>query len=534
MIVFEPLAAPGSAAGDLLFTGFGRRTATGAFGFLSFDGSAGSRTLGRAHGRLLFDGFGTGPVTGGRAFGFLGFAGEAAARVSGAAQGWLVFDRQALVPGLVPIASGYLDFEGGGSGGYRRTQINDPLGTLWLDGRAHSAALGGVARGELFFESVPQMRFDPDAVSGLMAASAYIAASTGAASDTVSDGLTLGVDATVDVSTLLLQQLRLRSAAHSSSDSAVAVEDTAVFAEAMQLTYLLLVAEGFRAGASATELHTAVERTADGLLLTGVVGTEAEAFSFVALGLLLGIRSDALLRETLLDAVQLGDSLASQIEQVVAALSRLRTADAVSHTAVLAVLVSETFTIGDSADSTAEAFAALSGALRAGVRLSLDTGEYTAWVLNTESKHLSSYAQFPINSFAEIGGRLYGASDDGIYLLEGDDDAGEPIAARVRFALTTLGTGVQKRVPSAYLGYTANGELLLRVIHTDELGGKQAYTYRMNASPAVAPVNGRVKFGRGVKSAYYAFELSNVDGSMFDVDTLNVYPLALDRRITRN
>lgn len=534
MIVFEPLASPGAASGDLRFSGFARQAARGAFGFLDFAGRASARTAGRAAGELRFDGAALRAVVGGRALGFFGFGGEARAKVPGVATGWLVFDRAAFVPEPVPTARGDLDFTLSGWGGYRRTQVNSPLGELRFDGGAQSTALRGVARGELRFEGVRQPVIDPEAANAFVIAQSRVSATLGVESDWLSEAVRFDESTRIDVSTLLVQRFRARSGLASSSEASASLDDTAVLSEAVQLTYRLLVAEGFLAGSTVTELRSAVERAQDGLVLTGVVESEAEAFSLLALAVLLGARTDALIRETLFDEARLGETLVQQIEQVASALSRLRASDTVVPTATIAVMVNDAFKVSDSCTSAAEAVAAITEALRFGIRLSIDSGDFTAWVLNTESKHLSSYTDFPINSFAEIGGRLYGACDDGIYLLDGDDDAGQPIAARARFALTTLGTGVQKRVPSAYLGYTATNDLLLQVIHTDEAGGKRAYTYRMKPSPSTAPVNGRVTFGRGVKSAYYGFQLTNVDGGMFDIDKMVVYPLALDRRINRS
>ena len=45
-----------------------------------------------------------------------------------------------------------------------------------------------------------------------------------------------------------------------------------------------------------------------------------------------------------------------------------------------------------------------------------------------------------MNSFVEIDGKYYGASSDGLYLLEGSDDAGAPIDASFGFGQLDFGT----------------------------------------------------------------------------------------------
>lgn len=130
---------------------------------------------------------------------------------------------------------------------------------------------------------------------------------------------------------------------------------------------------------------------------------------------------------------------------------------------------------------------------------------------------------------------MLGATSDGIYSLDGADDDGAPIAARVRYALTTMGTGRQKRIPEAYMGYTATGDVLVRVITTDTGEGKVAHVYRLVPSASNgAPAQGRAKFGKGTKSVYYAFELENVNGADFDFDKIEMHPLELENRTRGN
>lgn len=536
MIVFESLATPGAGSGELRFDGAARATALSrsAFGFLAFTGRGSTQFEGRAAGSLGFDGQALHVLAGGRALGALGFAGEAAGLVPGAALGFLSFDRGAFAPEFVPVASGDLEFDLSGSGGYIRRESQNVLGNLDFTGYARGTSLGASAVGFLGFEGGALPPADPDAVSGFLVAGSAVFGILGQQIDAVDDVVALGVSARVDLTTLLDEPLRLAVAASTSSEATSLFADRAEFGDAVLLAYQLLIAEGFRGGENSTQAYEAFQRSLDALNMTGGLATEAEAFAVLALGVVFGARNDAVFRESFGDALRLGESLKDDVAQVLALLEGLRAGSTVGTAAVLVAVVPEGLVLGEAGNSAAEAVSALATALRFGLRITLDDGEYTAWVLNTESKHLSSYANFPINSFAEIGGKVYGAGAEGIYLLEGADDAGEPVAAKLRFALSDYGTGKQKRMSAAYLGYTATSDLLLRVIHTDDYGDKTSYTYRMNASTALAPVNGRATFGRGVKSAYFAFELVNVDGGMFDIDTMTAYPLVLERRITRS
>lgn len=156
---------------------------------------------------------------------------------------------------------------------------------------------------------------------------------------------------------------------------------------------------------------------------------------------------------------------------------------------------------------------------------------YTGWVMNTDGERpLSEYQGFNFNSFAEIGGKYYGAADDGLYLLEGDDDAGTPIDASIKTMMIDFGSSQQKRVRSAYLGYTATGKLLLKVRAVDE-GTLKEHWYEAQELTAQAPREQMVRIGRGLRSRYWQFELVNLDGADFELDVLELHPVVLNRRV---
>ena len=50
-----------------------------------------------------------------------------------------------------------------------------------------------------------------------------------------------------------------------------------------------------------------------------------------------------------------------------------------------------------------------------------------AWVTNIDTKAIGRYTAFDFNSFANVGNRTFGFSDDGVYEIVGTTDAGQPI-----------------------------------------------------------------------------------------------------------
>lgn len=461
--------------------------------------------------------FNAGAMVGNVAFGFTGATSRTASR-----------------PESVSMMFGDVDFPFEGTGGYTRYETVPTESDIVFGAFALSAAVGGYMDRTLGFavEAVgpePSFTFVGDAAIRVVAYGAV-----GFPSESVQEQFTLAQATRVDLSILVDQPLILRASAAHTMESERALADEIRFGEAIQLTYRLLIAEGLLFADTPQEQYEAVARVLDSLLLGGIAATEADAVSVVTAAVLFGLQTDAVLLEKLADGVRLGDSFEASLQLATDIVESLLFGNVSFGTAVVATRVEDRVLGGAPVATAAQAANAIREALAVGIRFSLDDGDYVAWALNTGSKHLSKYEQYPVNSFAVLDGKLYGALDDGIYLLEGADDDGDNINARVRFALTDMGTGLQKRVSTAYFGYTAENDLLLKVIHTKEGGAKEAYVYRLNAAPATEAVNGRAVLGKGVTSAYFAFELENVDGGMFNVDKLSVIPMTLDRRVKRS
>jgi hypothetical protein len=75
-----------------------------------------------------------------------------------------------------------------------------------------------------------------------------------------------------------------------------------------------------------------------------------------------------------------------------------------------------------------------------------DEGVFETLVLNGGRGEISIYSNFNFNSYAKYGGRYYGATQDGIFLLEGEDDAGAPIHSGAKIGPANFGTDREKRL----------------------------------------------------------------------------------------
>ena len=147
------------------------------------------------------------------------------------------------------------------------------------------------------------------------------------------------------------------------------------------------------------------------------------------------------------------------------------------------------------------------------------------WVMNLETGGFTRYEGFDFTSFAKVGGAYYGCKPDGIYALDGDTDAGEPIRAMVSFGKQNFGTSASKRVTNAYVGASGAGRLFLKV-----LAEGQEYTYAQRSYDEHIQTQ-RFDIGKGLRVNWLEFELYNADGEDFELASVEFAAVPLSRRI---
>lgn len=151
------------------------------------------------------------------------------------------------------------------------------------------------------------------------------------------------------------------------------------------------------------------------------------------------------------------------------------------------------------------------------------------WAVNTETSGSSRYVGFGFDSFATVKGRHIGVRSDGVYLLEGDTDAGQPIHAGVHLGLQDFGTSQLKSLSNVYLGVSATGGLFIKVGVGDG-DEKLEYTYAARRVDAHLATQ-RFDLGRGLRSNYFSFELVNDGQADFELEKIEFVAVASNRRI---
>ena len=288
----------------------------------------------------------------------------------------------------------------------------------------------------------------------------------------------------------------------------MASADTVTFTDAVAYDHALLVVEQLLIdGASETHLQA--------------VWDTAELIAFLATGGLVEVENAA-------ETVQLTAAIAAQLLAYELHTSGVIVGETATHTLTLLVEQAEGVTLTEGLELSQQLSVLISEGINFKVGLRLGTDVYAAWLVNTATKGSSRYSNFPFNSFAERSDGYYGAADDGIYRLQGTDDAGTDIGISIKTGLYDFGERRSKRVHDVFLGVKTNGGLVLKVT-ADEQGVRTEAWY--NVTEHGVQDNHRAKVGKGLRGVYWGFELVNVDGADVDLDNLQLYPLTLTRRV---
>lgn len=345
------------------------------------------------------------------------------------------------------------------------------------------------------------------------------------------DALAINDAAESSLTLVLRSLLAVAEAPASRLDALTAAADQLALDDALYAVLFELLNEGFTLDDTVTLEFAQVARVVSTLLLSGQVNTVSDAVTVLASALAVG--------EALLDLAmtQEGDTLViGDVESLTAtymeALSdALAVADGLVVTSTGMALVSDAVVFDDAAATEAEFIAALHDALALSVHLTLDNGQYVAWTINAGSGGVSTFDNYRFNSYAQVGGVYYGASPDGLFRLDGDTDDGDIIAARLRLGMDQMGSRLEKSFSEVYVGYTGTGEMLLRVIITDDGSGQKiAGEYLMRPRPAAGRRESRFEPGKGLKAVYFDFEIENLRGADFDLSAVDFQPMFSNRR----
>lgn len=155
------------------------------------------------------------------------------------------------------------------------------------------------------------------------------------------------------------------------------------------------------------------------------------------------------------------------------------------------------------------------------------TDEFEAYAMNLRSTfddggfEVTHFSNYPFTQIVRFGNKNYGVAADGLYLLRGETDNGQPI----RWALQTPTLDFSSSNRKTPVSCTMGGNIEVPVTFTVYTGEQREDSYQYTSSRKGTAQNHRQVFGRGLRERYYAFRIEgegrlNLDDLTFDVNIL--------------
>ena len=150
------------------------------------------------------------------------------------------------------------------------------------------------------------------------------------------------------------------------------------------------------------------------------------------------------------------------------------------------------------------------------------------FAVNLSHFGVTEYSNVPFNSFCNYHGTgIYvGASEEGIFLLDGEDDNGVKINATVQTGSEDLWSKMIRRLREGFVTMRG-GEISLDII-LDE--GRLNPVKRNLVSVSDVMHEERFKTPRGLKNRFFSVIIKNLGGSDFDVESLRIFCDEIQRR----
>jgi hypothetical protein len=133
----------------------------------------------------------------------------------------------------------------------------------------------------------------------------------------------------------------------------------------------------------------------------------------------------------------------------------------------------------------------------------------SAIVCNTLTGAVSEYTNFAFHGITPT----HAGSATGLFLLGGDTDLAELIVSRVQTGQTAWKSGMKKTPGTCFFGLQSEGDFEM-FVHDGDNEWSYQFTAPGDGSARASP-------GRGLRSNYFSFGLSNADGQAFELDYIH-------------
>lgn len=328
----------------------------------------------------------------------------------------------------------------------------------------------------------------------------------------------------------LLEQLRLGEEVLWTSSFNVSLASELTVEDAFSIGFSVSLSESLVTTDSIDAFLAHILTITDNLAFSESLGWRGDFYQAFISGVILGDLARIARAASITDILEFLDSSSEYLLHALTLAETLYFGDSLSNTLAFVQVLSDEVSLSESLSWSAvfnenlESLVTLSG------QITLGGIDYVAWVLNPANKAFSSYEPYVFNSFATIGADAYGFTEEGIFLLEGETDAGEDIPWKIVSGLIDFGTSNFKNVRHAYLGMHTSGEVLLKTITTKK-GKKRVDYYRLRSKTGDVAFTARKDFSNAIQSRYWQFEIESFDGSRIMLDEIEWRLVLLRRKI---
>lgn len=309
-----------------------------------------------------------------------------------------------------------------------------------------------------------------------------------------------------------------------SATDGVAVHD------ALRITLNLIVAESLTLSDLLDAKRTPVLVLIDTLVASGIAVSQQSAIIMLAAALAVHDRSGGALGLDMVEELSAVDAVQSRAALYAGLLTEAAISQSMTLARTATAVIVDAPSIGDLAAAGLVATSSIADAVTVDAILYLEGIPYAAWVVSTENAVATEYRNWNFESMCRLGDRYYGASESGLFLLDGDTDDGGPIQASIRTGDLDFGSAQIKRPTEAHLGYTSNGRVVMKVVVVHE-GKRTEYWYEAKAPVRGTATESRMPIGKGLASRTWQFELMNKGGAELELETLRLQMLDLSRRL---
>ncbi len=325
--------------------------------------------------------------------------------------------------------------------------------------------------------------------------------------------------------------IRAKDFATLSKSHNLSIIDSVLMEDFIQLVVTQLVVEIMSVSDVVTSGFIAAEQITDAIALTDNA-TIRQRFTQLVAEALNMMDFVAFIRGFAVSDTIITDDTISQIVRAVTSIVESITAtDATVDIHSILFVIAEDIDIEDTASVSAQLWEHIVENLFTYGELNFDSSgtggdENYTFVINTTTKGISEYSNYKFNSLSDN----LAARDDGIYQISGIQDEGIGIDALLKTGLFDFDSNIQKQVPYAYIGLNKAGSMMLKTIVTYK-GNRKERWYKVSPRLVDSTDVIRVNMGKGIKSRYWQFELANFEGADFELDSIELLPLQLKRRI---